>query len=319
MTKLQSLYYSMLRIRRVEQEIARRYPEQQMRCPVHLSIGQEATAVGIAALLNKDDLMVGTHRSHAFYLAKGGSLRGLICELYGKADGCSRGQGGSMHLVDLNCGFQCSTSIVGGTIPVGVGLAWAQKIRGLPGIVVVCLGDAAIEEGVFHESANFASLHGLPVVFACENNFYSCYTHIRDRQPKRSFYDVAKAHGMDYIGVNGNDVSHIIGWGSGYIHDVRTRKKPLFMEMKTYRHLQHCGPSNDDDLGYRDPAEVEEWMKKDPITITEHQLHASKEWTEEFIESFALIDEEIRLEFDHAMKAPFPDQSELGKFEYAHN
>src|SRR3990167_158930 len=128
----------MLRIRRIEQEISKRYPEQQMRCPVHLSIGQEAAAVGLCALLGADDQMVSTHRGHAHYLAKGGSLRGLLCELYGKADGCSRGQGGSMHLVDRNCGFTGSTSIVGGTVPVGVGLAFAKKINKQAGLVVVC-------------------------------------------------------------------------------------------------------------------------------------------------------------------------------------
>src|SRR5450631_1597140 len=123
---MKELYFRMLRIRRVEEEIAKRYGQQQMRCPVHLSIGQEGAAVGVATCLQPNDFMVSTHRAHAHYLAKGGRLTGLICELYGKADGCAKGQGGSMHLVDWSAGFAASTSIVGGTIPVGVVLAFAS-------------------------------------------------------------------------------------------------------------------------------------------------------------------------------------------------
>src|SRR5665213_264729 len=147
---LKDLYYRMLRIRRAEEEISKRYTQEQMRCPVHLSIGQEAAAVGVCSALTAKDFMVSTHRAHAHYLAEGGRLNGLICELYGKADGCAKGQGGSMHLVDWSAGFAGSTSIVGGTIPVGVGLAFGSFLRKEPVVTVVCIGDAAVEEGVFH-------------------------------------------------------------------------------------------------------------------------------------------------------------------------
>ncbi len=269
MTELQGLYFKMLRIRRVEEAIARRYPEQEMRCPVHLSIGQEAAAVGICHGLTKDDLMVSTHRSHAHYLAKGGSIVGLLGELYGKDVGCSRGFGGSMHLVANDVGFIGSTSIVGGTIPVGVGLAFAKKIRGESGRVIVCIGDAAIEEGVFHESANFASLHDLPVVFACENNLYSCYTHLRDRQPYRPFERIAEAHSLAYINIDGNNVGQVAGCIP------KDLTKPLFIELRTYRHLEHCGPNNDDHLGYRDVEETQLWLDRDPLAVGRH--HAKED------------------------------------------
>lgn len=316
MTFLQRLYWDMYRIRKIEEEIAKRYPEQQMRCPVHLSIGQEAAAVGIASVLTPDDKMVSTHRGHAHYLAKGGSIRGLLCELYGKADGCSRGQGGSMHLVDRAVGFAGSTSIVGGTVPVGVGMAFAKKQKKQSGIVVVCIGDAAVEEGVFHEAANFASLHDLPVWFVCENNLYSCYTHIRERQPthKRGFKEVAAGHGLEFWSLSGTDV-----WLLNEMLTQQRPKAPCFIQLDNYRYVEHCGPNNDDHLGYRSAGEIEFWKTQDPLRLCEERLHRRGEWSEEFIESLSLIHEEIRVEFEYATKAPFPEQSELGKYLYANS
>lgn len=300
------LYYEMLRIRLIEEEIAKRYPEGKMRCPTHLSIGQEMPAVGMAAALTSDDLMVSTHRGHAHYLAKGGSLRGLLCELYGKADGCSRGQGGSMHLVDRSVGFCGSTSIVGGTIPIGVGLAFAKKLQGVGGVVVVCIGDAGVEEGVFHEAANFAGLHSLPVIFLLENNKYSCYTHLRDRQPDRELFHVARAHALGYNDYSGTDVKQM-----KYKAQVSRRAcaaGPQMLVVDTYRWLEHCGPNNDDHLGYRNAAETKAWKDADPL----------KDWTQYLTPAHKEeIEEEIRAEFEYAEAAPFPDQSELGKYLFA--
>lgn len=297
-----NLDYQVLRIRMIEEEIARRYKEQQMRCPIHLSIGQEACAVGVCAGLTANDLMVSTHRSHAHYIAKGGDLKRMLCELYGKAEGCSRGQGGSMHLVDWSVGFAGSTSIVGGTIPIGVGLAFAMKLRNESNIAVVCIGDAAVEEGVFHESANFASLHGLNVLFLCENNLYSCYTRIDQRQPKRWMKKIADAHGLDYTMGDGDDVKDVAYRARKVITSVR-KGNPAFMELRTYRMVQHCGPDPDDDLNYRPHFEVTEWRRKDPVVF--HEEHAKQIKAE--------IDEAI----EYAKNAPFPGIEELGKFTYA--
>lgn len=303
---MKNLYYEMLRIRRIEEEIAKRYGEGKMRCPIHLSIGQEAPAVGICSALGPEDLMVSTHRGHAHYLAKGGSLRGLLCELYGKADGCSRGQGGSMHLVDRSVGFCGSTSIVGGTIPIGVGLAFAKKLRRENGVVVVCIGDAGVEEGVFHESANFAGLHKLPVIFFVENNLYSCYTHISKRQPQRSLEKIADAHGLDYAQVIDQSLEAI----SRFTKISKEKGHPALYAVDTYRHLEHCGPNNDDHLGYRDTLESTAWRDMDPLK--EYKKYVNED------EEQAILDE-IHMEFEYAENAPFPDQSELGKYLYATN
>lgn len=297
--RLLSLTDQMLFIRMFEEEIARRYLEQEMRCPVHLSLGQEACAVGVASQLSYQDFMVSTHRSHAHYLAKGGDPYKLLCELYGKADGCSRGQGGSMHLVDWSKGFAGSTSIVGGTIPIGVGLAFASKLQSQKRITAVCIGDAAIEEGVFHESANFASLHKLPVIFVVENNLYSCYTYLKDRQPMRSFEKIAHAHNISYNKVDGNDVDLVSETMATIASEMNYRQQPWFLELKTYRLIEHCGPNQDDDLNYR-PTQ-ERLSFKDPVG-----MDRPKE-----------IEKSINELFARAKRAPFPDQSELGKYTYA--
>lgn len=288
----------MLRIRMIEERIAKRYPEGKMRCPVHLSVGQEAAAVGICNGIVATDKMVSTHRAHAHYLAKGGSLNGLIGELYGKRSGCSRGNGGSMHLIDLDVNFYGSTSIVGGTIPVGVGLAFADHLKGLGHKTVICIGDAAVEEGVFHEAANFVALHNLQVIFACENNLYSCYTHISKRQPNRSLKAIARAHNLHYALCTPNDVNDIstqIGFWC-----------PAFIEIPTYRYLQHCGPDNDDHLKYRDPEEIEEWRKQDPIKNIDYT------WVGQ-------IQKEIDAAFEHAENSPPPANTEVGAYVYANN
>ena len=171
------LLYSMIRMRMVEEKIANKYSEQEMRCPVHLSIGQEAIASGICLNLEKKDQVLSAHRSHFHYLAKGGNLKKMISEIYGKETGCAGGKGGSMHLIDINAGLVAAVPIVGSTIPIGVGLAWANKLDKSKRIVVIFFGEGATEEGVFYESINFAALHSLPVLFVCENNYYSVYSY----------------------------------------------------------------------------------------------------------------------------------------------
>lgn len=299
------LMYEMLRIRRIEEEIAKRYSEQEMRCPVHLSIGQEAPAVGVCAALTNDDLMVSTHRAHAHYLAKGGSLKGLICELYGKKDGCSGGHGGSMHLVDWSCGFAGSTSIVGGTIPLGVGLAFSKKLKGESGIVVVCIGDAAVEEGVFHESANFASLHGLQVLFAIENNQYSCYTHIYNRQPRRELELIARAHGiLSSTSCLGLDPLIVKSKTDQVRCEMIKHKQPGFIEIHTSRTLEHCGPNNDDHLKYRDQNYVDRFNNLDAL-----KSHKNADL------DLIHINEEIDEAFEFAENSPYPNN--YGRVTYA--
>ena len=180
------LYREMLRIRLVEEAIAERYGEQEMRCPVHLSDGQEGIAAGACMALRKTDKIVSTHRSHGHYLAKQGNLKAMLCEIYGRAPGCVGGRGGSMHLLDDEAGVLACLPIVGTSVPLGVGVAYAAKKKGEDTVAAVFLGDAVMEEGVFHECANFAALHALPVVFVCENNDLSFYTSL-EVQPMRIY------------------------------------------------------------------------------------------------------------------------------------
>ena len=191
---IKKLYKSAYRIRQVETEISKRYSEQKMRCPVHLSIGQEAVSAAFSEIVNKNDFAVSTHRCHAHYLAKGGSLKKMIAELHGKKTGCAKGKGGSMHLIDKNVGFFGTSAIVAHNIPVGVGMALSIKNKKKKEIVIIYLGDGAVEEGVFFESINFAIIKKLPVLFVCENNFYSVYSHLKKRQPEnRKIYKMVNS------------------------------------------------------------------------------------------------------------------------------
>ena len=173
----------MKRIRLTEETIAERYSEWKMRCPTHLCTGQEAIGAAVGLALRKDDFVVSTHRAHGHYLGKGGDLKRMLAEIYGKSTGCSSGKGGSMHLIDESVSFMGSTAIVGSTIPVGVGLGLSIRLNNTDQISCIFFGDGAVEEGVFYESLNFAALKKLPVLFICENNLYSVYSPFKVRQP----------------------------------------------------------------------------------------------------------------------------------------
>lgn len=260
------LFESMLRIRLVEESIANKYSEQKMRCPTHLSIGQEAIAVGVCANLTSQDQVLSTHRAHAHYLAKGGCLNSMIAEIYGKASGCSKGMGGSMHLIDTSVGFMGSTAIVGNTIPVAVGLALEKKLTHKKSIACVFFGDGATEEGAFYESVNFAIIHSLPILFICENNLYSVYSGLEVRQPvDRKIYKMVRAMGISAQHGNGNDVEEVARKVKQAKTMIMKSGGPQFLEFDTYRWREHCGPNFDNNIGYREESEFLKWKKKDPL------------------------------------------------------
>ena len=294
-----ALFRSMLRIRRIEEAIADRYAEQEMRCPVHLCIGQEAIAAGVCAALCSNDVVFGNHRAHGHYLARGGNLNAMIAELYGRATGCCGGRGGSMHLIDLGVGFMGATPIVGGTVPLAVGSAWAATLTGEARVSVAFFGDGCFEEGVVHESLNFAALHKLPVIFVCENNEYSVYTRLTERQPNRPIYRVAEAHGVAAYFGNGNDVEEVLSVAKTAVDNARQGKGPQFIEMKTYRWREHCGPSFDDDLNYRSEPEIKDGLKDCPIAKLATRL---KQRSSTFSSDFERFEVEIRKEIDCAFK-----------------
>jgi len=261
-----ALLFQMKRIRLVEEEIARRYPAGTMRCPVHLSVGQEGVAAAVGLALAQDDLAVSGHRAHAHYLAKGGSLKAMLAEIYGKGPGCSGGKGGSMHLIDESAGFMGSTAIVGGTVPVGVGLAYGIKLKKSGQVSCVFHGDAVVETGVFFESANFAILKSLPVLFLCENNLYSVYSPLSVRQPAgRSISAMVAGLGIRSESGDGNDVREVYEKVSRALSEIRAGGGPRFLEFSTYRWLEHCGPNYDNQIGYRTQAESEHWRALEPI------------------------------------------------------
>lgn len=309
------LYYELIRIRIVEETISQKYPEGKMRCPVHLSIGQEAPPIGICSYLTKTDQIVSAHRSHAHYLAKGGSLNPMIAELYGKKTGCAKGIGGSMHLIAPEVGMVAAVPIVGSSVPIAVGLAWGNKLKRNNNVVVVFFGDGAIEEGSFHESLNFAVLHSLPILFVCENNNFSVYTSYEKRQStKRKIYKIASAHGIKSVYSEGNNVFSVAELAKEATMYIKEKKAPYFMELDTFRHLEHCGPANDDGLGYRSKKYVDNWMKKDPILISENILTNKKILTGELKAKIRKeIEKECEKAFQFAEDSPFPDKADLFK------
>ena len=312
------MYFAMLRIRMVEEKIAELYYEQEMRCPVHLSIGQEAVAVGVCKHLDRRDIVMSAHRAHAHYLAKGGDLKSMIAELYGKATGCAMGKGGSMHLVDLNSGFFAAVPIVGSTIPIAVGVAWAFKLKRSTNIVTVFLGDGATEEGVFFESLDFASLKNVPILFVCENNLYSVYSQLDVRQaPGRKLSVLAESHGIKSYTGDGNNIDQVSELTKEAIAYIKSNDSPAFIELDTFRWLEHCGPNSDDDLGYRKKGELDDWKKRDPINSYKPSMIKNHKLTEKDIkENIDTISTEIDEAFKFAKESPFPDQSLLNQHIY---
>ncbi len=305
------LYRDMLRIRMIEEEIATRYADQKMRCPIHLSVGQEAVAVGVSAALRPSDQIVSTHRCHAHYLAKGGDLKTMICEMMGREAGCCGGRGGSMHLFDPLAGVLVSVPIVGASIPIGVGAAFAMKYKGTDDVSVVYMGDAAVEEGAFHESLNFAALRKLPVIFVCEDNLYAGYSPLHERQPERPILGLAQSHGIEAQRVDGNDVLAVRDAMTVAVAKARAGNGPSFIEATTYRLREHCGPNFDHTLGYRTPEEFEAWKATDPLLKLQPALSSTintlrQEITAEIAEAFAF-----------AEAAPFPDPETAGDHVYA--
>ena len=309
----------MVRIRMIEEAIAVHYAEQQMRCPVHLSIGQEAAAAGVCSALHANDQVMSGHRSHAHYIAKGGNLNAMIAELHGKETGCCRGRGGSMHLVDLAAGFVGAVPIVGSTIPIATGLAFADRRLNRDRVTVAFLGEAATEEGVFHESVNFATLHKLPIVFVCENNLYSVYSPLNVRQPTgRQVYEVAAGHGIRAHQGDGNNPLAVRALMQEAVAHARRGDGPVFIELMTYRWREHCGPGFDNHIGYRTEAEFLAWKERDPIACFEQQLRTEGQFDEPFAEQTKrTILAEIADAFAAAKAAPLPSATGLFDHLYA--
>ena len=298
----------MMRIRIAEETLADLYKEQEMRTPTHFSIGQEAVAVGVCSALARDDVVYSGHRCHAHYLAKGGALGPMIAELYGKQTGTAHGRGGSVHLSAPEVGFIASSAILGQTMAVATGSAWAFTMDGSRRVAVCFFGDGAIEEGIFHETLNFASLKRLPVIFVCENNGYSTHTPLEVRQPKgAAIWERAGGYQIASRFADGNDVFAVRHAAEAAVAWTRSGNGPYFLEFRTYRWREHVGPNWDYDAGYRNKTEVDAWIERCPIKAATASVLAAGVSTEDVIERWQHdIQREVDTAVDAAKAAPFP-------------
>ena len=274
-------YKQLLLIRHIELSIGRASKQGAFRTPVHLAVGQEAIAVGISSFLESSDYVFGNHRSHAHYLALGCSPQDLISEILGKQSGCSGGKGGSMHIKGISNGFMGSMPIVAGTISIAVGAAIAFPKESRQ-ISVSYFGDGASEEGVFHESLNFASRFDAPILFICENNLFSSHMHIDERQNSSSISRFAESAGIANYQVDGNDLIAVMNCAERAINYVRENRRPAFIEASTYRIYSHVGFDADLDVGKNRKFDLEKWSKRDPILllreVIQSEFSSSIDW-----------------------------------------
>ncbi len=302
-----TLYKEMKKIRLSEERIGLKFQEQKMRTPMHLYLGQEAIAVGVCQNLVKEDVIYSNHRGHGHYIAKGGSIAKLVAELYNKEGGCSKGRGGSMHIIDNEAGVGLTSSIVSGNVPIATGEAMAFKMKHTDNVAVTFFGDGASEEGCVYESICYAALHKLPILYICENNEYAMYTGLDKREPAS---DISmKFQGiLPTIIVDGNDVKKTYEAASEAVERARRGEGPTFIEFKTYRFANHYETKGGDPLGFRPQEEYDSWKQRCPIKILENKLLAENILSNEIITE---IDNEINSEIDKAFEYAF--ESELPK------
>ncbi len=305
------LFRTMVRIRKFEERVAEGILSHEIQTPCHLYIGQEAIATGVCEALEKEDMVWGCHRSHGHYLAKGGDMNAMMAEIFGKSTGCSGGRGGSMHLVAPEVGLLGTVPIVSGTIPLAVGGGFAAKLSRSKKVSVAFFGDGAMEEGHFHEAVNLAAVYRLPVIFVCENNFYSSHLPLLQRRLEDNLIKAAEFHGIHGARVDGNDVIAVHQASEEAVRRARAGEGPSFLEFRTYRWRGHVGASWDEDVGVKRKDELQEWMPKDPILRLKNQLtDVGMPSTEmELMESEAMG--EVEEAAVYARNAPLPGPQEL--------
>lgn len=295
------LFHAALRIRLVEERIIDLYPSDKIQSPVHLSIGQEAVAVGVCESLELSDLLFASYRGHAFYMAKGGDLNAMFAELYGKATGCGGGKAGSMHLSAPEVGMMGSSAVVASTIPHAVGAALAAKRRRTGQVIVAAYGDGATEEGAYHESLNLAALWQVPVLLVCEDNGLAVHSRPEARQ---AFDPVALAQGYGIktrVVEDGADFVAVHEATEEAVRHIRETGEPFYLHVKTFRYREHVGPGEDFTAGYRDRSELDAWMRHDPLVTDVESVEAARD----------AIAVEITAAVAFAEESPWPGLAEL--------
>ena len=304
------LYKRVYLIRRVEESICERYMDDEMKTPVHLSLGQEGISVGVCCALDHEDQMVGTYRSHGIYLARTLETDRLFAELYGRVGGVAKGKTGSMHLSSREHGFLGSSAVVASGIPVAVGAALANRVRGGDQIVAVFFGDGAIDEGVFFESLNFACLKRLKVLFVCEDNDLAIHSRSSERHGYESITDIVRQYHCDVYSSRSTIASEIRALSLKAIERVRTTGRPAFLHLHYYRYREHVGILEDYESGYRVREELEEWLERDPIKL--QRVLAIQESNMARVEEVeALVNNQILDSIRRAEQSPFPSSDEL--------
>lgn len=305
------LYIGMKRLRLTEERIGKKFQEQEMRTPMHLYIGQEAIAVGVCQNLEREDIVYSNHRGHGHYIAKGGSISRLIAELYNKEGGCSKGRGGSMHIIDNEAGVGLTSSIVSGNVPIATGEAMAFKMRKSGNIAVAFFGDGASEEGCVYESICYAALHKLPIIYVCENNEYAMYTSLDKREPVRDISQ--KFEGiLPTVIEDGNDIEKTYEVANKAVERARNGEGPVFIEFKTYRFANHYETKNGDPLGFRPKDEYDSWIKRCPVRLLENKLIEKNVLTGEKINEIdMMINSEIDKAFEYAQESELPKAQDL--------
>lgn len=293
-------------IRRAEERLVEEYhAADEMRCPMHFCIGQEATPAILAPLLRQGDVMMSHYRSHGYFLAKGGSLAGMIAEFFGKATGTNGGMAGSMELGSHEHNF-FSGAIVGGSLLIPLGTAFAQRHAKSEAISIAVMGDGSFDEGITYESMNLAALYRLPLLILCENNQYAANTAVADRLGRPELVPKAVAMGIEACSVDGYDLAALSATLTDAVAALRAGQGPRFVEVNTYRFCAHVGPTSDDYLEYRSPEEVAAWQAKDPLVTLRAELVADPAIRRQV----TAIDDEIEGEIDSAFAAaraaPFP-------------
>lgn len=312
------LHRTMVRIRTCEESFIGPILAREILCPVHLCTGQEAVAAGVCSSLEKDDYIFGNHRSHGHFLAKGGRMQELVAEVYCRETGCSRGRGGSMHLVDPSIGMMGSSPTVAGTIALAMGAALAAQIRNDHRVAVSFFGDGATGEGVLCESLNFAALRKLPIVFVCENNLYSTHLPIAEIRVSPKIFELGIPFGELSHRIDGNDVLAVHRAARKAVDLCRRGKGPFFLEFLTYRMHGHVGP--DDNIqgvhtDIRPPKEIEKWRKKDPIKKLErHILNNKIASRKELAEVHEEAEKEVLEAHRFARGSSFPREEDLGLY-----
>ncbi len=306
------LYKTMLKIRLAEEKIAEIYPSDKIQSPVHLCVGQEAVSAGVCQALRVTDHIYGTYRSHGIFIAKGGNLKKLFAELYAKDTGCSRGKGGSMHLIAPEVGLMGCSAIVASTVPLATGDALASQMQGRKRVVVAFFGDGAVDEGVFFESINFAALKKLPVIFVCENNRYAIHSRVADRHKELDIYRFGENLGVRGGRFNGDDTGEVYSSMVKAVEEVRSGGGPLLLEYMTYRIYEHVGPGKDHKEVYRNKGELESALKNDPLETARRKLVENFSVTaSQFREWQKAVQEEIDEAVGFAEESPFPETERL--------